>query len=604
MSPLSPGSRAIVLAACVCAVPAAGRAGTLAYVTAGDQVLAVQSSGPATVVHTSSCGLLSGDLAFGGDGLVYFAEPGCLRISRLDPSARVRRGVNESYQPLFTRSGGPGSPGAATEIRLTAELDVLFNTEGTGVWKLARGTFAASPVAGGGGLGLAIAHNGNVIFLNGAQVEQYPAPAFFTPFSAAGAVGLGVTNGGQGTSVRSADGTPRLATGTICYSTANTIRCARKDGSNDTLYATFPAAEHVRYFEFLSDDTAIVGTAENPALGTLTPNGRLYRVDGTGVRQIYATAKVAGRYQPINGVANLASDQTIVEMGAVSGFRLFDYGDFEVRIATPGACALSVTASQVSTAAAQGLLDTLDTSGTNNVYLTAPLLGEESQRTRVDVTVLSGLCEAPVTVYMAGFFDDPFGQTWALAHFKLMGSQVLSSEVITDGFFPFAAPDDIGLKGRTDDFSIFLPAVVRTIGQTATFCRFLPALDDRARVPPLTGAETFATGVNLGSVIAVKFRLSTDGCSTTFVADNPNYPREGAVVSVMRLSDGAIYSIDAPGSANDPPVFRIDSDGITHIFNLKTTPTALAPWTRGLHVLTVSSLDALFTPASILINVQ
>jgi hypothetical protein len=585
-----------LVVALVSAWPAVAAGQPIAYVTAGDQILAVNANGSASVVHTSSCGLLSADLAFGADGDLYFVEPGCLRIAAVDPGANVRRGVNQSYRTVFTSPGGSGDPGAGTELRLAADFGIVFNSS-NGVWRLEPETFAASHVAGAGGLGLAIAHNGDAIYLNGSQVEQDATPSPFTPFSAVGAVGLGVTNGGQGSVV-----TPLFATGAICYSAGNSISCTGgKASSTPTPYVSFGATEQVRYFEFISNETALVATSVNPFAGTIQPNGRLYLVNGTGAHQVYATSKTQGRYQPINGVAVPPSSQTITETTAVSGQRLFDFGPIEVRIETQGAAALSVTARQASFEEAQGLLDAIDTSGTNNVYLTAPFKGEESWRTLIDVQVLSGTPGSPVEVYLAGDFGDPFSQTLAMTHFKLQGDEVILAEVITDGVYPFGPVDPV--RGSGDTFSIFQGAIVENDATTATFCGFLRSLDDRARVPPIEGALPFASDIKLGSVQAVKFRLSTDGCNTEFVADVPNYPLTGAIVSVMRVADGADYEIHPPGAANEPPVCRIDSDGMTHIFNLDTNPTPEAPWTPGLHIITVSSQDGLFPHASILVNI-
>jgi hypothetical protein len=588
-------ARVLPVVALVCAWPAIAAGQTIAYVTAGDQILAVTANGSASVVHTSSCGLLSGDLALGADGKLYFVEPGCLRIASVDPAGNVRRGVNQTYQTVFTSPGGSGDPGAGTELRLAADLGIVFNST-NGVWRLEPETFAASHVAGSGGLGLAIAHNGDAIYLNGSQVEQDATPSPFTPFSAAGAVGLGVTNGGQGSVV-----SPPLATGAICYSAGNSISCTGgKTSSTPTSYVSFGAAEQVRYFEFISDETALVATSVNPFAGTIQPNGRLYLVNGTGAHQVYATSKTQGRYQPINGVAIPPSSQTIAETSAVSGERTFDFGPIEVRIETQGAAALSVTARQASVEEAQGLLDEIDTSGTNNVYLTAPFKGEESWRTLIDVQVLSGTPGSPVEVYLAGDFGDPFTQNLAMTHFKLQGNQVVLAEVITDGVYPFGPVDPV--RGKGDTFSIFQGAVVENAVFTATFCGFERPLDDRARVPPIQGAVPFATDIKLGSVQAVKFRLSTDGCNTEFISDVPNYPFTGAIVSVMRVGDGRDYEIHPPGAANEPPLSRLDTDG-GHIFNLDTNPTPEAPWTPGLHIVTVSSLDGLFLHASILVNI-
>lgn len=589
-------ARVFLVVALVSAWPAVAAGQPIAYVTAGDQILAVSANGSASVVHTSSCGLLSADLAFGADGKLYFVEPGCLKIASVDPTANVRRGVNQSYQTVFTSPGGSGDPGAGTELRLAADLGILFNSS-NGVWRLEPETFAASPVAGSGGLGLAIAHNGDAIYLNGSQVEQDATPSPFAPFTAAGAVGLGVTNGGQGSVV-----SPLLATGAICYSAGNSISCTGgKTSSTPTPYVSFGVTEQVRYFEFISDETALVATSVNPFAGTIQPNGRLYLVNGSGAHQIYATSKTQGRYQPINGVAVPPSSQTITETSAVSGERPFDFGPIEVRLETPGAAQLSVTARQVSVEEAQGLLDEIDTSGTNNVYVTAPFKGEESWRTLIDVQVLSGTPGTPVEVYLAGDFGDPFTQTLAMTHFKLQGDEVVFAEVITDAVLPFGPTDPV--RGRGDSFSIFQGAIVANAAMTASFCGFLPSLDDRARVPPIEGAIPFASDIKLGSVQNVKFRLSTDGCNTAFVADFPNYPYSGAILSVMRVSGGLDYEVHPPGSTNDPPVFRIDSDGFTHLFNLETNPTPDAPWTAGLHILTVSSLDGLFPHASILVNI-
>ena len=56
------------------------------------------------------------------------------------------------------------------------------------------------------------------------------------------------------------------------------------------------------------------------------------------------------------------------------------------------------------------------------------------------------------------------------------------------------------------------------------------------------------------------------------------------------------------GEANAPPLFRLS--GSQHIFNLDTTPVAGALWTPGLYVVTISSLDGVFNPASFLLKVE
>ena len=133
------------------------------------------------------------------------------------------------------------------------------------------------------GSGLAIAFDGSLRFSDGNTVKSSP-----TGFSASTVstedliVGLGVANGGDGSAVTS------LSIGAVCASTSNTILCAPKTGGTLSAFAVFEADEisagSAQYFEFLTNDVAIVATSIDPNNESDEEdfNGILWKVTASG----------------------------------------------------------------------------------------------------------------------------------------------------------------------------------------------------------------------------------------------------------------------------------------------------------------------------------
>jgi hypothetical protein len=300
---------------------------------------------------------------------------------------------------------------------------------------------------------------------------------------------------------------------------------------------------------------------------------------------------------------------TITDNAAKIGVRDYKFGSHFFRITTVQSCKLSVEAQQASKAEIESMLSqfpSIDPIG---------YLSEESWYIRYHVTNLTGVgsCGPGILVYTAAFFDGSPLQNFAMVYF----SDQFPDAIITSGVFPFGGvPNDQAAMGETDNTSTFVPGVSSSATQPVTFCGLGSPLDNLPVVTPhvipqaaIDQAEANAT--NLGQDLTFKFSLSTSGNCTAgpFISDVPDYPNSGALLSVMRVSvdengfafDQVGFDIHPKGAANDPPLFRLTAG---HTFNLDTTPSALAPWTAGLYVITISSLDDLFLPVSFLLKVE
>src|SRR5262249_34656618 len=134
------------------------------------------------------------------------------QISRIDTSGN---GYTVVVPPAVTNGRTP------REIRLTSTCGVRFATA-TSILDGA-GNVLASPAAGSG---LAVAFDGSLRYSDGATINGLPAGGNSSLISSS-IVGLGVTNGGDGSILANAAG----MIGAICASNSNRIDCVKKNGS-------------------------------------------------------------------------------------------------------------------------------------------------------------------------------------------------------------------------------------------------------------------------------------------------------------------------------------------------------------------------------------
>lgn len=629
----------------ICTAAPMSAAAQTVYFSSGREIRKVDIAAPSgsTVVHASQKAV--GDLALCAGNpakpassavqYLYFVEhaaSGGDSIGRVDVNAKVRKktGVNRSARTVLSLDAEDGRIG---EIRLTPECDVMFATP-TGVFRVS-GTAASATAAtrvtradGNGitttaGSGLAVSLDGSLRYSDANDVKS--SLDGFAPTSAAEPiVGLGVANAGVGSAV------PALAAmsqGTLCASTANAVKCTRKPGGAlDATLAAFsvPGSESIskaQFFEFLTDDTAVVATSVDPdagvGLGTGF-NGILWKVDADGVTELARGQSVGELWMPIVGVAVSQSDSrpvAVVTTPGVTSYLNFGPVTFDVR--TPVACDLAISLRQLSWPQAHVKLASVNGPLGSDKYGLDPALGGESWVDDVDVRIASGTCDlsaTPASVGIAQFVDN--GPNRAVLHCDGNNWGNIC-QVSTESNFPYSTPDDERDSALPDNFSDFLTATIAPPSSSPLGGLLFdsPLSNDAVVIGTIDTGEIAAATTHSGSAgVPIKFRIcANDACTEFAPAEQPDPPLSGAGLALTRLrNDGvplADCELDDQGGANpDRPVFRT-SEGGSHLFNLNTPPGGPAvcqladveDGQRGLFVATVFSHGGLFHKTSILL---
>ena len=616
----------------LCLVAPATAAAQTVYYSVGKEIRTVPAAGGAsTLVHTST--MLVGDLALCAGNpadtdddsaqFLYYVERGSLgadRISRLNVKAPLTKKVlvNGTAEQIFEVANASERIG---ELRLTSTCDVMFATS-AGVFQVnGKPPFPATasplpngtdPIETGNGSGLAVAFDGSLRYSNGNALQSLTGFSATAPSSPI--VGLGVANGGRGSTNSARLPVPTvdwpLPVGPVCASAANTITCFRKAGGTGGVktFATFDAVNKAQFFEFLTNDTAIVATSVNASAGlggSAKFNGILWRVDAGPLTELARGPKVNGEFVPIVGVAVGPSVSLAAAVTTVPGESTYvNFGPVAFDVSTPSGCSLSISLRQLSWPAAHAKLNTVGSAK----YLLDRGLGGESWVDDVDVTVVPpNTCgmspTTPAVVGIAQFIEN--APSRAVLH--CTGN---SCEVATQGNFPYSTPDDERDSALPDNFSDFLTA---RIDSTAARIVFANPLSNAAVVTGAIDSEiAAATSHNATGGLSIRFRICANESCTAFApAEVPFPPTTGAGLSVTRLSESGIAlgdcSVTDQGSSTpDLPVFRISStDGTAHNFNLNT-PFGGPPVCQqnGLFVATVFSHGGKFTKTSILFRLN
>jgi hypothetical protein len=618
----------------LCLVAPATAAAQTVYYSVGKEIRTVPAAGGAsTLVHTST--MLVGDLALcAGDPAdtdsdsaqyLYYVERGLVgadRISRLNVKAPLTKKVlvNGTAEQIFEVANALERIG---ELRLTPTCDVLFATS-AGVFRVngtppfpatatpEKNSANADIVTANGGSGLAVAFDGSLRYSDGTALKS--ALSGFGATSAGSAiVGLGVANAGHGSTtparLPSVPVGQQLAVGPVCASALNAITCFRKAGGNldSKAFATFDAVNKAQFFEFLTNDTAIVATSVNASAGlggSAKFNGILWRVDAGPLTELARGPKVNGEFVPIVGVAVGPSTATAPAVTTVPGSSQYvNFGPVAFDVQTPSPCNLSITLRQLTWPTAHAKLNSVGAAK----YLLDRGMGGESWVDDVDV-VPTGNCgmsaTTPAVVGIAQYIEN--APSRAVLH--CTGN---SCDVATQGNFPYSTPDDERDSALPDNFSDFLTA---RIDSTAARIVFAAPFSNNAVVTGAIDSEiAAATSHNATGGLSIRFRICANESCTAFApAEVPFPPTTGAGLSVTRLHNESGVAIadcsvtDQGSSTPDLPVFRTSStDGTAHNFNLNT-PFGGPPACQqsGLFVATVFSHGGKFTKTSILFRLN
>jgi hypothetical protein len=396
----------------------------------------------------------------------------------------------------------------------------------------------------------------------------------------------------------------------VCASANNTITCFRKAGGNigSSQFAMFDAVNKAQFFEFLTNDTAIVATsvkADGGLGGSAKFNGILWRVDAGPLTELARGPKVNGEFVPIVGVAVGPSASLAVAVSTSPGQGYVNFGPVAFDVATPAACNLSITLRQLSWVTAHGKLATVGSAK----YLLDRGQGGESWVDDVDVNVVGpNTCgmspTTPAVVGIAQYIEN--APSRAVLH--CTGN---SCKVATQGNFPYSTPDDERDSALPDNFSDFLTARIH-LPAPAGIVFSSPLNNDAVVTTTIQDAMGAATTHNGASGLSIRFRICANEACTAFApAEVPFPPTTGAGLSVTRLNESgfaiADCSVTDQGSSTpDLPVFRISStDGTVHNFNLNT-PFGGPPECQqnGLFVATVFSHGGKFNKTSILFRLN
>jgi hypothetical protein len=500
----------------------------------------------------------------------------------------------------------------AREIRLTKDCKVQVATTSGDVFAVDAAltgmpTLEFNAPAGADGSGLAIAFDGSLRVSDAASIFSSP-PGSPAPDSETPIVGLGVANGGDGSAVAA------LSVGDVCASSANTIDCGPKPlgGALGTPLATFPITPQLdaaQFFEFLTDDRVVVATSVDPTAAincTRAEHNGILRLigPGTSVTELFRSPRSGGKCAPIVGVAVGPSDSQAVTtpIGTIQPGTIhrLNFGPVAFDVKTPQACRLSIQLRQLSWAQAQEKLDSVSPAN-----LLDPGFGGESWIDNVVVTEVTpnacGVSPAtPATVAIGQFNDNSQNRAVQLCHGDLC-------EVITISNYPFSTPDDSYNSGGADDFSNILTAIVPTTPDAIRIL-FSPPLNNAAVVQGAidTGEIAAASRHNLSGGLSIRFRICANEACTMFLPAGTGARLSASKLNPQGVTVANCVVTDQGSSTPGNPVFRLDPDGITHLFNLETPMVSLFPPVgpdpcsqAGPVVFSASSDSGAFPPTSI-----
>ena len=540
-----------------------------------------------------------------------------------DPVAgdRIRRrnvGTGPASLSIVVGPLAPETFGKIGELRLTERCEVIFTTEKAGVRKVGTTT----PLAAALGSGLAVAFDGSLRYSDGNDIESVKRDGTtgtgFTNVTVGPIVGLGIANGGAGSDVDLA----ALSLGAVCASTLNTLVCAPKGGaapSNPPL-ATFNAegssAGTALYFEFLTDDTAIVATSFNPTAGiggTNKFNGILWKVTSNGPEEVLRAPKATGSYPPIVGVAVGKSSSELVTTSTGTQHTA-NFGPLAFDVSTNFPCQVTLQFHQLSWSDVKTKLNSVSSaqnSSTQNVYVRDPGLGGESWVDSVEVKEAEeGTCglsdQAPVLVGL-NQFNNP-GPNKALLHCD--GDDCTVTTLGNYPFFTFVDPRD---SGTADDFSHFLTA--QTVSPDKKILFNTPLSNDAIVQGAIDPNDPDITTHNANGGVSIRFRICSDASCKKFDNAEPANPTlSGAGLSIAAIDangDSVVCEISDSGNSTPlHPVFRVSEK--THNFNVNTPPGGpplcqlanLNPGDTQLFVATAFSYGGNFNKTSILFRLQ
>jgi hypothetical protein len=551
------------------------------------------TTGLIKVVYAGGEDFLPEDITVGPDNRLYVCDATNGRILRMDQDGKkVETVFDQATSPASQAPGGPQGP------RFSSTGTLFFNTKNTngsnpsGVWKIdglaaipSGGRFPA-PVkvlsATDSGEGLAFRNNGDLLVINRGlgEVQRSLSPDLMSTQ----AIVTGLTDP-IGVAVNSVDD--------IFVARGNSLNGIQRftvtsKGVASTPYVNFDPADLPIYFEFNSEDTLFVTTAD----ATLQ-NGKLWRVappvapNTTGSKTLLAALpKCKGKVPPAVGVGIPATSRSITKKD-FTGTQAYNFG-FSSYEVTAGLCTATITARQRPPAEVNAMLSAAGIKGKGQ-----PLSGEEGWVTTWLVEPSPAGClpgpDGTFGIAIAAFVNAPFKISPGIV--KCNGSPTVCEQLPDFGYYPqgtiLGLPGDPVTSTKSKSFSEYL-FVNLELAQNGNFCGFQPPLSsdpDRSRV------------FNSGQTIPFKFQLMTGAnCTGSFITDAK------AVLSVAQIESGngkALFDrkvIDASGSSNDPPAFR--NDGANYLFNLKTSKG----WTAGLYAATVTSNK--FFPQTILFRLR
>jgi hypothetical protein len=565
---------------------------TYVYVSTytGGQILRVNATtGAISVVYTGSSKFLPDDLTVGPDNRIYVCDPTNGQIIRMnDNGTNVETVYN---QP----TGGPQGP------RFSSTGTLFFNTKTTnnsipsGVWKIDG--LASVPLGGPfhtpekvlsaaqTGEGLAFTNRGDLLIVNQGlgEVQCLQGPHNSCPGKVSNLTDP------IGIAVNSID---EIFVAGGNQETPNGIQRHTVDSNDVPTYVDFSPADQPKYFEFFSDDTLFVATADEAM-----QNGKLWKVTppaspgGVGSKTLLATLpKRQGKFPPAVGVGVPATSKSITkEIKPPEVTKVWNFGPHSFEL-TAGTCTATITACQRPPEEVNTMLATKgrDIDGKPKpLGKGQPLSGEEGWVTTWLVQP-SGVCSTGsdgfYEIAIGAFVDAPFSISPGIVKcdgvVSCDGSPTVCTQLPDFGYYPQPGliPGDPVTSTKSKSFSEYL-FVNLTLDQDGKSCGFQSPLID----PKDPG---YPAVFNVGKTVTFKFQLTTEpNCAGKFITDAK------AVLSVAQIdpSDPSTFvrmDVKASGGSNDPPFFRNDNPSKSYVFNLDTSGSE---WTPGLYTATVTS---------------
>jgi sugar lactone lactonase YvrE len=543
----------------------------------GGQILRVNATtGAISVVYTGSSDFLPEDITVGPDNKIYVCDSTNGRIVRMNQNGT-------SVETVYNQpTGGPQGP------RFSATGTLFFNTKGSspsGVWKIEGlidpslgGPFAPVNVldADQTGEGLAFTNRGDLLIVNRGlgEVQCLQGPLHSCADKITGLtdpIGIAVNSVDEIFVARSSRGDIQRFTPTA--------------KNMSSTYVDFMPAnpgdppDQPFYFEFTSDDTLYVATAD-----AAMQNGKLWKVTppvspgGMGTKTLLTTLpKRKGKFPPAVGVGVPATSRSITkEIKPPEVTKVWNFGPHSFEL-TAGTCKATITARQRPPKDVNDMLTASKINGKGQ-----PLSGEEGWVTtwlvEKDPSVGCDLgADDSYGIAIAAFVDAALNISPGIV--RCDGAPTVCEKLPDYGYYPQPGliPGDPVTSTKSKSFSEYL-FVNLTLDQIGNFCGFQSPLISDPKNP------NYPAVFNVGKTITFKFQLNTEtNCTGSFITDAK------AVLSVAQIdpndtSKFVPMDVKSSGGSNDPPFFRNDNPSKSYVFNLDTTG-----WTPGLYTATVTS---------------